>query len=460
MKAFLDEMRQLLGERQVLTEPDVTASYCEDWTHRWVGSTPAVVRPGSTDEVAAVVAAARRNQVALVPQGGNTGLVGGGVPHTGEVVLSLRRMTGLEPVDELAGQVTVDAGVTLAALHEHVGAAGLAFGVDLAARGSATIGGMVATNAGGLHVLRYGPMRAQVVGLEAVLGTGEVVSRLSGLVKDNTGYDLSQLMCGSEGTLGIVTRARLKLIPRPGELAVALVALPTVADTVSFAARLRRAMAGVRALEMMVGDSLARAAELVGVPPPAVDGAGSYLLVEVEGAKGPEDALAEALAGEGAGVILDAAVTASTRDREQLWQYREMLPEVVVRAAHEAGVTAHKLDVTLPQTKLAGFCADVTEMLQNRWPGTVSVLFGHVGDGNIHVNVVPPADTGSGDAMDDAVLELVVAVGGSVSAEHGIGVAKRDWLVRNRSAGEIATMRAIKQALDPDSILNPNVLLT
>ncbi|HEY3144636.1 MAG TPA: FAD-binding oxidoreductase, partial [Acidimicrobiales bacterium] len=234
--AFVRDAAEIVGASQVLTDPDRTASYAVDWTRRFVGAADTVVvRPGGVAEVAALVRAARSHGVALVPQGGNTGLVGGGVPLAGEVVVSLRRLDRLEPVDPLARQVTAGAGVTLATLQAAAHAVGLDFGVDLAARESATIGGMVATNAGGLHVLRYGAMRAQVLGVEAVLGTGAVVSRLAGLVKDNTGYDLAQLLCGSEGTLGIVTAARLRLVAPPRAVVTALVAARDVAAVVDLA---------------------------------------------------------------------------------------------------------------------------------------------------------------------------------------------------------------------------------
>ncbi|MGH9113775.1 MAG: FAD-binding oxidoreductase, partial [Acidimicrobiales bacterium] len=275
---FLAAARATVGEAEVVTDPDVTAAYTTDWTRRWRGTTAAVVRPASTDEVAAVVAAAREHGVGLVPQGGNTGLVGGSVPHGGEVVLSLRRLDALGPVDLLAGQVTAGAGVTLAALQAHAAAAGMAFGVDTGARESATVGGMVATNAGGTHVVRYGAMRAQVLGLEAVLGTGQVVARLAGLVKDNTGYDLSQLLCGSEGTLGVVTRARLRLVADDPYVVVALLGLPATAGAVALAAALRRDVAEVRALELMDGASLRVVARHLHAPPPVAPDAAAFLL--------------------------------------------------------------------------------------------------------------------------------------------------------------------------------------
>ncbi|MGH9231007.1 MAG: FAD-binding oxidoreductase [Acidimicrobiales bacterium] len=451
LERFLAAARAAVGELDVLTDPDLTAGYSIDWTRRWHGSTPAVVRPATTDQVAAVVAASRRHGVALVPQGGNTGLVGGSVPRTGaDVVLSLRRLDDLGPVDVLAGQVTAGAGVTLAALQAHAAAAGQAFGVDTGARESATVGGMIATNAGGVHVVRHGPMRSQVVGVEAVLGTGEVVSRLGGLLKDNTGYDLGQLLCGSEGTLGVVTRGRLRLVADEPHVVVALLGLAGVGEAVSLASELRHEVGEVRTLEVMDGASMRVVASHLGGPPPVAPDAGAFLLVEAAGRVDPTGALAGAMARHAASA--PAAVGVERADRQRLWRWREAHPE----AAAALGVVL-KFDVTLPAAAIAEFCVRVSEALASGWPGATTLLYGHVGDGNIHVNVVGPNP--DDDAVDDAVLDLVVDLGGSISAEHGIGVAKRDWLARDRSAAEVAAMRAIKRALDPDGIMNPGVLL-
>ena len=448
--AFLAGCGHALGEAAVVTDPDVTAGYVTDWTGRFAGTTPAVLRPGSTAEVAAVVGLARRHRVALVPQGGNTGLVAGAVPLAGEVVVSLTRLAALGPVDGAAAQVTAGAGVTLAGLADHVATAGLAFGVDIGSRATATVGGMVATNAGGLHVVRYGAMRAQVVGVEAVLGSGEVVSRLAGLVKDNTGYDLAQLLCGSEGTLGIVTAARLRLVPPPAHVVTALVGVASVDAAVALAGELRRALPDVLALELMTGPSLRLVADYLDTRPPVAADAAAFLLVEVGG---PGDGLDELAAlVEGGDGVLDAAVATERPDRAGLWRWR---------AAHsEAGArwgVVHKLDVTLPAAEMARFCTDVVARVEAAYPDARTLLFGHVGDGNVHVNVVgPPADD---EAVDDLVLGLVVERGGSISAEHGIGTLKRRWLARDRSPAEVAAMRAVKHALDPDGILNPGALL-
>jgi FAD/FMN-containing dehydrogenase len=448
VREFLTGCRDALGAAHVVVDPDMTAGYATDWTGRFRGSTPAVLRPGTTAEVAEVVALARRHRVALVPQGGNTGLVGGGVPLAGEVVVSLGRLDRLD-FDPAAAQATAGAGVPLAALQAGAAGAGLAFGVDLGARDSATVGGMVATNAGGVHVLRHGAMRAQLIGVEAVLGTGTVVSRLAGLVKDNTGYDLAQLLCGSEGTLGIVCAARLRLVAPPGELVTALVGAASIAAVVEAAAALRRSVAGLAALELMDGPSLRLVADHLGAPPPVAPDAGAYLLVEVDAPTDPVPALAAAL--EGRPGVLDAAVATEAADRSRLWRWRE--------AHSEVGATlgvVHKLDVTLPIAALASFCTEVVERVEQARPGAITVLFGHVGDGNVHVNVVgPPADD---TAIDDTVLGLVVERGGSISAEHGIGTVKKAWLARDRSPAEVEAMREVKRALDPDGILNPAAL--
>jgi FAD/FMN-containing dehydrogenase len=454
---FVEAAAKVVGTAHVLTAEEDTAAYATDWTRRWQGQTPAVVRPGDVAEVAELVRLARTHQVALVPQGGRTGLVGGSVPLAGEVVVSLARLTEIEPVDHLAGQLTVGAGVTLGAVQQAAVQAGWAFGVDLAARDSASIGGMIATNAGGLHVLRHGAMRAQVVGVEAVLGNGAVVRRLSGLVKDNTGYDLAQLLCGSEGTLGIVTRARLRLVAPPGPLVVALLGLPSMTDAVAFAATLRTALPGVRALEAMTGDSMRRTAAHIGAAIPTAPDAAAYLLVEADPPSAdPAVTVAEALghaAGEDEDIAVavgDAAVATAAGERDKLWRFREAQPE----AAAALGVV-HKMDVTLPTAELAGFCDDIATAIAARWPEATTFLYGHVGDGNVHVNVVGGPE---GDDVDDLVLEQVVDRGGSISAEHGIGTAKKRWLPRDRSPAEIDAMRAVKHALDPDGILNPNVV--
>ena len=287
-------LRAVVGP-QVVTDPDMTASYTADWTGRFEGRTVAVVRPGSTDEVAGVVGVCRELGVALVPQGGNTGLVGGGVPLEGEVVLSLRRLQSLEPVDTLAGQVTAGAGVALSALHEAAALHGWAYGVDLASRDSATVGGTVATNAGGIHVLRHGDTRAQVIGVEAVLGTGATISHLGGLIKDNTGYHLPGLLCGSEGTLAVITAARLRLVPAMPCRTVAVLAFSTVARALDASALLRRALPTLEACELFLAPGLELVCSTLQLAMPFPIRHPVYLLVEVADRSDPTDTIGEAV---------------------------------------------------------------------------------------------------------------------------------------------------------------------
>ena len=446
----------VVGPSQVLTDPDLTASYERDWTGRFAGRAAAVVRPGSTAEVAAVLALLHAAGRPVVPQGGNTGLVGGSVPLQGEVVLSLRRLAGIDAVDGAAGQVTAGAGASLAAVDAEAAGAGLAFGVDLAARDSATVGGMVATNAGGLRMLRYGGMRAQTAGVEAVLADGRVVSHLGGLAKDNTGYDLAGLLAGSEGTLAVITRLRLRLVPRLEHRTAALLAFAAAEPAVEAMVALRRRLPGtLEAVELFLAGGVGLVCRHLGLAPPFGRLDPVYLLVEVAGAHDPTDELAEAVLGGGIGdLALDTAVESEAAGRARLWRYREAHTEAI----NAAGVPV-KLDVTLPVGELAGFLAAACTAVDRSVPGARCVLFGHAGDGNVHVNVLGAEEPARAAAVEDAVLRLVARLGGSISAEHGIGTAKRRWLHLNRSPVEIDTFRAIKRALDPAGILNPHVLL-
>ena len=441
----------IVGEGNVVTDPHVVSRYTTDWTGRFAGSTAAVVRPGSTDEVAEVVRRCRRDRIALVPQGGNTGLVGGSVPLAGEVVLSTERMLGVTDVDPAAGQLTAWAGTTVAGVQGAAIAAGWRYGVDFAARDTATIGGTVATDAGGLRVLRFGSTRRQVLGVEAVLGTGEVVSRLGGLVKDNTGYDLAGLLCGSEGTLGIVCRARLALVPPAGETVTALVGFASVGAAVEAVGIVRRSVPGLEAAELVLAAGARLVAERTGVASVLDPATPVQVLLEAVGPPDPTDAFAAVL--DRLGGVTDVAVASDPVRAAGLWQVREAHTEAIARI----GVPA-KYDVTLPGRRLAGFCEAVPALVSAAAPGASTWIFGHVADGNMHVNV-SGLRAGELAAVDHAVLGAVVERGGSISAEHGIGTAKRDWLLRDRGAGDVAAMRAIKAALDPDGICNPNALL-
>jgi FAD/FMN-containing dehydrogenase len=447
---LLDALRTAVGPSHVLVDDDVRASYETDWTGRFTGAALAVVRPASTDEVAAVVRACAAAGTPLVIQGGNTGLVGGGIPAGGEVLLSLTRLTELGDVDVAAGQVTAGAGVTLAKLQQHARAAGLDFGVDLAARDSASVGGLAATNAGGIRVLRYGSMRTQVVGAEAVLADGSVVSRLGGLAKDNTGYDLVSLLCGSEGTLGVLTRLRLRLVPRLTARAVALVALPDTQAAVDLLPSLRARLTDLAAAELFFAAGLALVRANGGLAAPFPVEHPAYLILECAGQTDPTDALVEAVA-ELPG-LLDATVASDAAGQRALWAYREQHTEAI----SAAGVPV-KLDVSVPVGRLPELVARLDEVVPAAAPKSRLIVFGHVNEGNLHVNVLDAG--GQDEDVTEAVLQLVAELGGSISSEHGVGRAKVPWLGLSRSAEEIAAMQAVKDGLDPRGLLNPGVLL-
>ena len=448
--SLISALGAAVGDRHVLTDPDVVAGQVRDWTGRFAGSTPAVVRPGSVDEVAAVLRCCGDAGAAVVPQGGNTGLVGGSVPLHGEIVLDLRRLDTLGPVDARAGQVTAQAGVTVARVHEHTHTAGWDYGVDLSARDTATIGGTIATNAGGMHVLRYGATRRQVLGVEAVLADGRIVRRLDGLEKDNTGYDLAGLFCGSEGTLAVITAARLRLVPRPAHVVLALLAFDGVEPALDAVGRLRRGLDSLRAVELFEQQGLDLVCDRLGLARPFPARHVAFLLVESAARTDPAADLAHAV--ESLADVADVAVAADDRTSRDLWRYREGHTEAI----NQLGAP-HKLDVTLPAAELAGFFRDVRDQVKSVAPDAQVWLFGHAADGNVHVNVtgVAPDD----DRITDVVLQLVAQRHGSISAEHGIGTAKRAWLPLVRTPEEIAVFRAIKTALDPNNVLNPNVLL-
>jgi FAD/FMN-containing dehydrogenase len=452
--ALLDALRAAVGPEQVLTDADLRAGYETDWTRRWHGEAVAVVRPETTEGVAAALVACREAGAAVIPQGGNTGLVGGSVPRgTGgrlQVVLTLARLRDVEPVDPAAAEVTVAAGVTLGALQGHVRAAGYAFGVDLGARDSATIGGMIATNAGGIHAFRHGPMRAQLIGLEAVLADGSVIRRLPGLLKDNTGYHLTSLLAGSEGTLAVVTRARLRLVPSLPRRAVVLAAVDGADEAIALAGELRRRLPNLLAAELFFDDGMELVLRHAGGQRPFTEAHPAYLLVEVDGASDPIPELAAAVEAASA-LVRDAVLAEEEAGRERLWRLRERQTESV-----SAEGVPHKLDVAVPIGRLAAYERDVRDAIAAVAPTARTYLYGHVLDGNLHVNVLgPPPDD---DAVDGAVLRLAIEMGGTVSAEHGIGVAKVGWLEADRGPADVAAMRAIKRALDPDGILNPGVL--
>jgi FAD/FMN-containing dehydrogenase len=447
---IVETLRGIVGDVHVRTDPEIVAAQTVDYTGRFRGSTPAVVRPGSVDEVVAVLRACNATRTPIVPQGGNTGLVGGSVPLHDELVLDLRRLDVLGPVDQRSGQVTAQAGVTLARLQQHANDAGWQYGVDLAARDVATVGGMVATNAGGVHVLRFGATRRQVVGLEAVFADGRVMRRLDGLEKDNTGYDVSALLCGSEGTLAVVTAARLRLHPRPAFTVVALLAFDDIDAALDAVGELRRGLDCVQAVELFFENGLTLVCERIGLARPFPSTHTAYVLVEAAAMTDPTAALGVQV--DRLGSLADVAVATDTATARTLWRYREAHTEAI----NLLGVP-HKLDVALPAEHLATFIRGVTHEVVAVAPRAKVWLFGHAGDGNIHVNItgIAPDD----EQVTAAVLRFVAELHGSISAEHGIGAAKRPYLHLVRSADEISLYQTIKHALDPADILSPHVVL-
>ena len=410
------------------------------------------MRPGTPAEVAGVLEVCRSFGVGAVPQGGNTGLVGGGVPLEGGIVLSTSRLSGVE-VDARARQMTAGAGVPIGTVAGAAAGAGLAYGVDLGSRDSATVGGTVATNAGGTRFLRYGGTRAQLAGIEAVLGNGLVVSHLAGVPKDNTGYDLAGLLCGSEGTLGVVTSARLRLVERFDARATALLGFATAGAALRATAALAGSTAPLESLEIVWAEAFELVCKAFGLPrplPAVPAGAGAYVLAECAAHSDPLPALAGAV--DALDGVAGVAVAIEHARRAALWRYRDEVSAAIATT----GVPV-KMDVAVTPDALAALAPRVTARLAEVAPGAAAYLFGHAADGNLHVNVVPHGAPAA--AVEEAVYRVVHELGGSISAEHGIGRAKLPWLALSRAPAEIAAFRALKRALDPDGICNPGVLV-
>lgn len=439
-------LRALLGDDVVVTDPAINSGYEVDWTGRFRGRAACVVRPRSADQVQTVVRWCADHGVPVVPQGGNTGLVGGGVPDESAqaVVLSLRGLDTIGESDTIAGQVTVGAGVTLAELDSALAGTPWEFGVDLGARDSATLGGMAATNAGGLRVLRYGTMRANVLGVEAVLGTGQRISHLQGLVKDNTGYDLAGLLCGSEGTLGVVISLRLRLVPRWRDRCVVWVACDDWDHAVRLASRARLEVDGLDGLEAVDEASMRLVQQQLGLPELFRPTPSVALLIAWAGRGTPPDALGDLVAPHKHLVGVDPPAWRS------LWAHRERVSEAVATRG-----IPRKFDVTLPLQRLAEFTRNLPDVVQ----GAEAAVFGHLGDGNLHVNLVAAGESSPHADLDHRILSNVAEFGGSISAEHGVGRHKVEWLGLNRTPEELTAFARVKAALDPAGIMNPGVIL-
>jgi FAD/FMN-containing dehydrogenase len=468
MMDFLTQCRDIVGDAYVLDAPADMAPFLTDWRGRFTGKALAVLRPGSVEQVAALVRACVSHRVALVPQGGNTGLVLGSVPDASgaQVVLSLARLNSIRQIDPVNRTMTVDAGCILQQIQEAAAAEGCLFPLSLAAEGSCTIGGNLSTNAGGTAVLRYGNTRELCLGLEVVTPQGEIWSGLRGLRKDNTGYDLRDLFIGAEGTLGIITGAVLKLYPQPKASITALAALPSPAAAQQLLVLMQDYCgSSLTGFELMSRYCLELVAQqFPQLPKPFAAPYPQYVLLELSSSESEQHAVGLLEQAIGAAleraVINDAVVATSVAQSAGLWQLREHIPLAQAKAGKNI-----KHDISLPVSRIADFIAVTGPQLDAAFPGCQLVCFGHLGDGNLHYNVAPPIGISNEDFLANqekvnrVVHDSVVSFGGSISAEHGIGALKREELAHYKSAVELNMMRAIKAALDPLGIMNPGKIL-
>jgi FAD/FMN-containing dehydrogenase len=468
MNDFLNQCRQLIGTAHVLTEPVDTAAFLTDWRRRFSGKALAVLKPGSTDEVAAVVRLCSQFRVPIVPQGGNTGLVLGSVPDTSglAIVLSLARMNRIRAIDTVNNTMTVEAGCILQHVQDAATEAGRLFPLSLAAEGSCTLGGNLSTNAGGTGVLRYGNTRELCIGLEVVTPQGDIWSSLRGLRKDNTGYDLRNLYIGAEGTLGVITAAVLKLFPQPKAQMTALAAMQSADDALKLLTLAQsHCGAALTGFELMSDLCLQLVAKhFPQIRQPFAQRHPQYVLLEMSDSESEEHANAMlegviTLALE-QGIIIDAVAAVSIAQSQALWHLREHIP---LAQAEEGKNIKH--DISVPISRIGAFIRTTDALLQQNFPEVRMVTFGHLGDGNLHYNVSPPENS-PGDALiaqqeqiNRVVYDSVEQFGGSISAEHGVGALKREEIRHYKSAVEIQLMQTIKQALDPLHLMNPGKVI-
>ncbi len=457
--ALLDRLRAVLGATHVLTLADEVSRYATDWRGRYHGNPLCVARPANTEQVAATVRLCVEEGVAIVPQGGNTGLCGGATPIDGEVIISLGRLNHIREVDRDNSTMTVEAGCTLLQVQEAATNVGRLFPLSLASEGSATIGGNLSTNAGGVQVLRYGNARDMVLGLEVVLPDGRIWNGLRGLRKDNTGYDLKQLFIGAEGTLGLITAAVLKLFPRPRATATAWVAVPDPTSAVALLGHLREELGDCVTSFEIIGSS---ALELVlkhlpKTRDPLAANSDWKVLIEISDSRAIklDEPLLECLASaREQGLVVDATLARNLGEAGELWTLRENVSE----AQKHEGVSI-KHDIALPLSRIAEFIVLADAKLQAAFPAVRIVCFGHIGDGNLHYNLSHPHDQEAfiaGTAQINRIVhDLVNELGGSISAEHGLGQLKRTEILRYKSEVEMDMMRAVKRALDPRGLMNP-----
>ena len=468
-ESIVAALAAIVGDSACVTEPADTAAFTTDYRKLHHGKAVAVVLPATTDEVSRVMAWCHEHDVPVVPQGGNTSLMGGSVPDAvgDAVVLNLRRMNKVIEVDAVNDTMTLQAGVTLNAARSAAEGSGRLFPLRIGSEGSCQIGGNLSTNAGGTAVLRYGNMRDLVLGVEAVLPDGRIYSGLRGLRKDNTGYDLKQLFIGSEGTLGIVTAAVLKLMPQQRSSSVAFVAVENPGAAVALLGEAKKAAGqAVTAFELISGPALELVLDYLGGIAPPLAGRHDWMVL-IELTSGGDSAVLDQQmvqileAGLESGLVLDAAVAASGADAQAFWRIREEISDAQTRTGGSI-----KCDVSVPLSRIAGFIEEASAAVLAIEPAARMVVYGHMGDGNVHFNPLRPANRGAPeflaachDSVSHAVDALAHAQGGSISAEHGIGVAKRDDLTRYKSSVELQLMWQLKKALDPKNLLNPSKVL-
>lgn len=458
----LDRLKEIVGPQGFSEDPAEIAPLVEDWRGRH-GNSPLLLKPATTEQVSALLAACHDSGTAVVPQGGNTGLAGGQMAQ-GEVLLSLKRMNKVLDVDPEGMTMTVEAGVVLAEVQARAEQAGLLFPLTLASEGSCTVGGNISTNAGGNHVLRYGMMRALVLGLEVVLADGRVLPMLKKLHKDNTGYDLRQVFIGSEGTLGVVTKAVLRLFPKPVQQVVAFAAVPEPQAALALLGRMQAATGGLlSAFELVPRIAVDLVTHHIpGTRDPLAQASPWYVLIEVSGGEGADLRELAQSALEAAiehGEVTDATVAQNHAQARELWRIREGISESQKREG-----ASIKHDISVPVARFPAFIAEATAAVTTKFPGARPVTFGHLGDGNLHFNFNAPVGGDAGflanwDEMQLTVHDIVKRYDGSISAEHGIGNTKRDLLPRYKSHEELDAMRLMKQAFDPKNILNPGKIV-
>ena len=474
MSDFVEKLRVLVGDKGLITDDADKHPYLTDWRDNYLGTALAVVRPASTEEVAGVVKLCAAERVAIVPQGGNTGLVGGGMPHENgrEIVLSLTRMNRILAVDEIGYSMTVEAGVILKTIQETAAAHDRLFPLSLAAEGSCTIGGNLSTNAGGVQVLHYGNTRHLVLGLEVVTPAGEIWNGLRALKKDNTGYDLRDLYLGAEGTLGIITKAVLKLWPKPKDVATSWIAVPSPQAAVDLLSGAHAASEdNVTSCELMARQGVDFVLKHIpGAADPLAERHDWYVLLEWSSTRARRDGdnetglreKMETYLGEAMekGLVLDAAIAQNEAQGRAFWALRENHSEAQKREGPSI-----KHDISVAVSKIPAFMAEGLAAMKKALPDCRPVPFGHVGDGNLHFNCQSPPGWDKkrfnehGEAISGAVYDLVVGFGGSISAEHGIGRLKVDELAHYRSRIELDVMRSIKRALDPQNLMNPGKIV-